>query len=233
VVPLGPRTRKAGSIPAMGDAKNDLRTIAFMTASEVYDVTVDDLELKVAGECLRLVGGPRPQTARTAAFRGERTREGSRSWMTDEGVRSEADRRLGTYSGFKSMTPTSISLGRGPSSPRSRDSSSASALGSSTPWSGYGSRPSGALNLLPDAGWQATPAQDAVGHDIETLLLARRRGHGDADDQRNGHGLRLVDHAMDGAGTASTAGSTQGAGFAGRGSTDKDWWTRRRLNALC
>src|SRR5690606_32491335 len=58
----------------------------------------------------------------------------------------------------------------------------------------------GALNLYLTRSWQATPAHDSFGHDIETayLLIEAAEALGIPDDERTRHmARRLVDHSLD------------------------------------
>ena len=96
----------------------------------------------------------------------------------------------------------------------------------------------GALNLYLTLDWQATPAHDSFGHDVETayLLVDAAEALGIPDDPKTWHmARRLVDHALD------WGWDSQHGGFYDKGEVfngvafakNKVWWTQAEgLNAL-
>ena len=96
----------------------------------------------------------------------------------------------------------------------------------------------GALNLYLTRDWQATPAHDSFGHDVETafLLVEAAEALGMPDDPRTWHmARRLVDHALDWGWDGEHGGFYYKGEAFGGGAFDqhKDWWTQAEgLNAL-
>jgi mannobiose 2-epimerase len=96
----------------------------------------------------------------------------------------------------------------------------------------------GALNLYLTRDWQAIPAHDSFGHDIETayLLVEAAEALGMPDDEKTWHmAHRLVDHALDWGWDDEHGGFYYaGEAFAGEAfDKHKDWWTQAEgLNAL-
>ena len=96
----------------------------------------------------------------------------------------------------------------------------------------------GGLNLYLTRDWQATPAHDSFGHDVETafLLVESADALGTPDDPKTWHmARRLVDHALDWGWDEQHGGFYyKGEAFGGEAfDTHKDWWTQAEgLNAL-
>ena len=96
----------------------------------------------------------------------------------------------------------------------------------------------GALNLYLTRDWQATPAHDSFGHDVETayLLLEAAEVLGIPNDPKTVHmSKRLIDHALDWGWDDQHGGFyDKGDVFGGRAfDTTKVWWTQAEgLNAL-
>jgi mannobiose 2-epimerase len=96
----------------------------------------------------------------------------------------------------------------------------------------------GALNLYLTRKWQAIPAHDSFGHDIETayLLVEAAEALGLGDDEHTWKVARsLVDHALEWGWDEEYGGFyDKGESFAGTAfATNKVWWTEAEgLNAL-
>jgi mannobiose 2-epimerase len=96
----------------------------------------------------------------------------------------------------------------------------------------------GALNLYLTRQWQAIPAHDSFGHDVETayLLVEASEALGIPEDGKTWHmAKRLVDHALEWGWDEQYGGFyDKGEAFAGRAfDLKKVWWTQAEgLNAL-
>ena len=98
--------------------------------------------------------------------------------------------------------------------------------------------PPGALNLYLTRDWQATPAHDSFGHDVETAFLlieAAEALGGPVDPKTAAVARSLVDHALDFGWDAEHGGFyDKGEVFNGKAfDLTKVWWTQAEgLNAL-
>jgi mannobiose 2-epimerase len=227
--------------PRLGDEKH-VYGIAFVlyAASEAHRATADPKALKVARDAFEWLEAHAHDAEHGGYFEAFR-RDGTPILRWDEnaplGRRLD---RLGTYYGFKSMnshihllealaefskvekTPTvKARLAEVHALVRDR----------------IAAEP-GALNLYLTRVWQATPAHDSFGHDIETayLLVEAAEALGTPDDPTTWHvARRLVDHALDWGWDAEHGGFYyKGEAFGGEAyDKHKDWWTQAEgWNAL-
>jgi mannobiose 2-epimerase len=227
--------------PRLGDEKHVYGTaFVLYAASEVYDVTYDDLALKVARDAFAWLEGHAHDAEHGGYFEAI-TRQGKPIlvWDEDAPLAKRTD-RLGTYYGFKSMnahihllealTAFSKVENTPPVMQRLREVHSLVR-------DRVAAEP-GALNLYLTRDWQATPAHDSFGHDIETafLLVEAAEALGVPDDPKTWHiARRLVDHALDWGWDGEHGGFYHKGEAFGGGAFDqhKDWWTQAEgLNAL-
>jgi mannobiose 2-epimerase len=227
--------------PRLGTDKHVYGT-AFVVyaASKAYEVTRDDLALRVARDAfdwLETHAHDREHGGYLEALR----RDGTPILTWDEAapIPKRLD-RLGTYYGFKSMNShihlleAIAAYSRVVAAPvvkeRLREVHEIVR-------DRIAAEP-GALNLYLTREWQATPAHDSFGHDIETafLLVESAEALGMPDDPRTWHvARRLVDHALDWGWDGTHGGFYyKGEAFGGEAfDTHKDWWTQAEgLNAL-
>lgn len=227
--------------PRLGDEKHVYGTaFVLYAASKVFEVTHDDLALRVARDAFDWLEEHAHDREHGGYFEAL-TRQGERILTWDEhSPASKRTDRLGVYYGFKSMN-AHIHL-----------------LEAIAEFSRIDRRPlvkerlrevhalvrdriavePGALNLYLTREWQATPAHDSFGHDVETayLLVEAAEALGIPDDPKTWHmARRLVDHALDWGWDDEHGGFYyKGEVFAGDAfDTHKDWWTQAEgLNAL-
>jgi mannobiose 2-epimerase len=235
---LGPK----GEIdPRLGSEKHVYGTaFALYAASVVYDVTRDDLALKVARDAFDWLETKAHDPEHGGYFEAI-TREGKPILVVDDsapiGKRTD---RLGVYYGFKSMNshihllealaefyriektpPAKSRLEEVHAIVRDRIAIDP-----------------GALNLYLTRDWRAVPAHDSFGHDIETayLLVESAEVQGLHDDKPTWRMARkLVDHALDWGWDDEHGGFyDKGDAFAAKAyDTTKVWWTQAEgLNAL-
>ena len=227
--------------PRLGDEKHVYGTaFVLYAASAAYEVTHDDLALKVARDAFDWLERYAHDAKAGGYFEAIR-RDGTPIVTWDENVPlARRVDRLGTYYGFKSMNAhihlleaiaefskvekTPVVKGRlGEVHALVRDKIAAEP---------------GALNLYLTRDWQATPAHDSFGHDVETayLLVEAADALGTPDDPKTWHmARRLVDHALDWGWDDRHGGFYyKGEVFGGEAfDTHKDWWTQAEgLNAL-
>jgi mannobiose 2-epimerase len=227
--------------PKLGTEKHVYGTaFVLYAASKAHEVTHDDLALTVARDAFRWLEAHAHDGERGGYFEALR-RDGTPivTWDEDAPLSRRVD-RLGTYYGFKSMN-SHIHL-----------------LEALAEYSRIDKDPlvlerlrevheivrdriaaePGALNLYLTRDWQATPAHDSFGHDIETafLLVEAADALGMPDDPRTWTMARkLVDHALDWGWDGEHGGFYyKGEAFGGEAfDTHKDWWTQAEgLNAL-
>jgi mannobiose 2-epimerase len=227
--------------PRLGDEKHVYGTaFVLYAASKAHEVTRDDLALKVARDAFEWLE-EHAHDGELGGYFEAITREGRPilRWEEDAPLARRVD-RLGTYYGFKSMN-AHIHL-----------------LEALTEFSKVEQRPlvkqrlgevhslvrdriaaePGALNLYLTREWQATPAHDSFGHDVETayLLAEAAAALGIAEDPKTWHmARRLVDHALDWGWDGEHGGFYyKGEAFGGEAfDRHKDWWTQAEgLNAL-
>ena len=227
--------------PRLGDEKHVYGTaFVLYAASAAFEATGDDLAIKVARDAFNWLEGHAHDEAHGGYFEASR-RDGTPILHWDESapVARRVD-RLGVYYGFKSMNAhihilealagfsrveKTAAVGRRLREVRDlvRDRIAAEP---------------GALNLYLTRDWQATPAHDSFGHDVETayLLAEAADAAGEPDDPRTWHtARRLVDHALDWGWDREHGGFYyKGEAFGGEAfDTHKDWWTQAEgLNAL-
>jgi mannobiose 2-epimerase len=232
---------RGGVDPRLGDEKH-VYGVAFVlyAASKARRVTGDDLALKVARDAFDWLEEHAHDGA-CGGYHEALRRDGTPIISRDDDapVPRRLD-RLGTYYGFKSMN-SHIHL-----------------LEAIAEYSRVVEAPvvksrlrelheivrdkiavePGALNLYLTRQWQATPAHDSFGHDIETafLLVESADALGMPDDARTWTMARkLVDHALDWGWDGTHGGFYyKGEAFGGEAfDTHKDWWTQAEgLNAL-
>jgi len=227
--------------PRLGDEKHVYGTaFVLYAASKAHEVTRDDLALKVARDAFDWLEEHAHDGEHGGYFEAI-TRAGRPilRWDEDAPLERRLD-RLSTYYGFKSMN-AHIHL-----------------LEALAEFSKVEERPlvkqrlrevhslvrdriaaePGALNLYLTREWQATPAHDSFGHDVETayLLVEAAEALGIPDDPKTWHmARRLVDHALDWGWDGEHGGFYyKGEAFGGEAfDQHKDWWTQAEgLNAL-
>ncbi len=227
--------------PKLGDEKHVYGTaFVLYAASTVSEVTHDELSLKVARDAFDWLE-KKAHDERNGGYYEAIRRDGTpiTSWDEKAPMSRRVD-RMGTYYGFKSMNShihllealaefakvekTDLAKRRlGEVHAIVRDKIAAEP---------------GGLNLYLTPEWQATPAHDSFGHDIETayLLVEAAEALGVPDDPRTWHmARRLVDHALDWGWDDRNGGFYyKGEAFNGEAfDTHKDWWTQAEgWNAL-
>ncbi len=235
---LGPR----GQVdPRLGDEKHVYATsFVLYAASKVYDVTRDDLALTVARDAFAWLEDHAHDAEHGGYFEAI-TREGKPilAWDQDLPIAKRID-RFGAYYGFKSMN-AHIHL-----------------LEALTEFSKVEKTPlvlkrlrevhalvrdriaaePGALNSYLTRDWQAIPAHDSYGHDLETafLLVEAAEALEMPEDPKTWHmARRMVDHALDWGWDGEHGGFySKGEAFIGEAfDRHKNWWTQAEgLNAL-
>jgi mannobiose 2-epimerase len=227
--------------PRLGDEKHVYGTaFVLYAASAVHRVTRDELALEVARDAFAWLEDHAHDVEHGGYFEAI-TRQGTPilAWDEDAPIARRTD-RLGTYYGFKSMNAhihlleALTEFFKVEQTPRVRARlAEVHALVRDR----IGAEP-GALNLYLTRDWQATPAHDSFGHDIETsyLLVEAAETLGSPDDPKTWRmARRLVDHALDWGWDADHGGFYyKGEAFAGAAfDQHKDWWTQAEgMNAL-
>jgi mannobiose 2-epimerase len=227
--------------PGIGTEKH-VYGIAFAlyAAAQVYDVTHDATALKVAHDAFDWLE-THAHDAKNGGYFEALTREGQPILTWDDSAPSyrRVD-RLGVYYGFKTMN-SHIHLLEALAEYYKIDKSALVRQRLEETLKIVRDRIAvepGALNLYLTLDWQAAPAHDSFGHDIETayLLLEAAEVLGIADDPKTNHvARRLVDHALDWGWDDQNGGFyDKGDVFAGKAyDTTKVWWTQAEgLNAL-
>jgi mannobiose 2-epimerase len=227
--------------PRLGDEKHVYGTsFVLYAASTAYEVAHGDLALKVARDAFDWLERQAHDDEHGGYFEAIR-RDGTPVVRWDEGapVSKRVD-RLGTYYGFKSMNAHIHLLeALAEFSKVEKTDLVRKRLGEvlAIVRDRIAAEP-GALNLYLTRQWQATPAHDSFGHDVETafLLVEAADALGTPDDPATWHtARRLVDHALDWGWDDRDGGFYyKGEVFAGEAfDTHKDWWTQAEgLNAL-
>ena len=226
---------------ALGTDKHVYGTaFVLYAASEAYQATREPLALKVARDAfdwLERHGHDAEHGGYFEAFR----RDGAPILTWDEGapVARRAD-QIGTYFGFKSMN-SHIHLLEALAEFSKVDQAplvkTRLAEVHALVRDKIAAAP-GALNLYLTRDWQATPAHDSFGHDVETayLLVEAAEALGVPDDPKTWRVARaLVDHALDWGWDGVNGGFYyKGEAFAGEAfDKHKDWWTQAEgWNAL-
>ena len=227
--------------PGLGTEKHVYGTaFALYAASAVHEVTRDETALKVARDAFDWLE-KHAHDPKAGGYFEAITRDGRPilAWDESAPIGRRTD-RLGVYYGFKTMNSHIHLL----------EAIAEFSKVEKTPLvkqrleeilalvrDRIAAEP-GALNLYLTLDWQATPAHDSFGHDIETayLLLEAAETLGIPDDPRTVHvARRLVDHALDWGWDEQYGGFyDKGDVFAGRAyDTTKVWWTQAEgLNAL-
>jgi mannobiose 2-epimerase len=227
--------------PRLGDEKHVYGTaFVLYAASAVHRVTRDELALEVARDAFAWLEDHAHDVEHGGYFEAI-TRQGTPilAWDEDAPIARRTD-RLGTYYGFKSMNAhihllealTEFFKVEQTPGVRARLAEVHALVRDR-----IGAEP-GALNLYLTRDWQATPAHDSFGHDIETsyLLVEAAEALGIPKDPKTWYmARRLVDHALDWGWDADHGGFyCKGEAFAGAEfDQHKDWWTQAEgLNAL-
>jgi mannobiose 2-epimerase len=227
--------------PRLGDEKHVYGTaFVLYAASKAHEATRDDLALKVARDAFDWLESHAHDEDHGGYVEAIR-RDGTPivRWDEDAPLKRRVD-RLGTYYGFKSMNAhihlleALAEFSRVEKTPLvKRRLAEVHGLVRDR----IAAEP-GALNLYLTRDWQATPAHDSFGHDIETafLLVEAANALGMPDDPKTWRMARhLVDHALDWGWDDEHGGFYyKGEVFAGEAfDTHKDWWTQAEgLNAL-
>jgi mannobiose 2-epimerase len=213
---------------------------ALYAASSVFEVTHDETALKVARDAFDWLEKHAHDAKRGGYFEAL-TRDGQPilTWDPSAPLGKRTD-RLGVYYGFKTMNShihllealaEFYKVEKTPLVKQRLEETLAIVRDK------IAVEP-GALNLYLTLDWQAAPAHDSFGHDIETayLLLEAAEVLGIADDPRTVVMARsLVDHALDWGWDDQNGGFyDKGDVFAGKAyDTTKVWWTQAEgLNAL-
>ncbi len=233
---------KNGRVDAkLGDEKHVYGTaFVLYAASEAYKTTKSVKSLAVARDAFDWLEKHAHDGEHGGYFEAFR-RDGTPilTWDESAPIGKRAD-RIGTYYGFKSMNShihlleALAEFSRVDDSPLVRKRlSEVHALVRDK----IAAEP-GALNLYLTRDWQATPAHDSFGHDIETayLLVEAAEAQHLPDDPKTWHvARRLIDHALDWGWDAEHGGFYyKGEAFAGEAfDKHKDWWTQAEgWNAL-
>ena len=199
----GCSTRRAGSIPRLGDEKH-VYGISFVlyAASTVREVTGDELALKVARDAFDWLDQHAHDAKHGGYFEALR-RDGTPILRWDEGapIARRTD-RLGVYYGFKTMNVAHPPAGGGrrPVAGGPASGGEGPAARAARPRPRQDRRRAGRTQPLPDPDWRAIPAHDSFGHDVETayLLVEAAEALGMPDDAKTWEVARsLVDHALD------------------------------------
>jgi mannobiose 2-epimerase len=231
-----------GAVDArLGDEKHVYGTaFVLYAASEAYKAMHDDRALKVARDAFDWLERFAHDAEHGGYFEALR-RDGTPVLAWDEKAPpARRTDRLGTYYGFKSMNShihlleALAEFSKVENTPRVKQRlAEVHAIVRDK----IAAEP-GALNLYLTRSWQATPAHDSFGHDIETafLLVEAADALGTPDDPKTWHmARRLVDHALDWGWDAEHGGFYyKGEAFAGEAfDRHKDWWTQAEgWNAL-
>ena len=227
--------------PGIGTEKHVYGTaFALYAASGVHEVTRDETSLKVARDAFDWLE-KHAHDPKAGGYFEAITRDGRPivTWDESAPLNKRTD-RLGVYYGFKTMNShihlleAIAEFSKVEKTPlvKQRLEETLAIVRDK-----IAAEP-GALNLYLTPDWQATPAHDSFGHDIETayLLLEAAEALGIPDDPRTIHvARRLVDHALDWGWDEQYGGfHDKGDVFAGRAyDTTKVWWTQAEgLNAL-
>jgi len=227
--------------PRLGDEKHVYGTaFVLYAASTVRHVTGDALALKVAHDAFDWLESHAHDAQHSGYFEALR-RDGTPilEWDEKAPIGRRLD-RLGCYYGFKSMNAhihlleALAEFAKVEKTPLVRQRlAEVHALVRDK----VAAEP-GALNLYLTRDWQAIPAHDSFGHDIETayLLVEAADTLGIPEDPKTWHmARRLVDHALDWGWDQENGGFYyKGEVFAGEAfDKHKDWWTQAEgLNAL-
>ena len=226
---------------ALGTEKHVYGTsFVLYAASEAYRATADPLALKVARDAFDWLERHAHDGAHGGYFEAFR-RDGAPilTWDENAPLARRAD-RIGTYYGFKSMNShihllealAGFSIVDKAPLVKTRLAEVHAVVRDK-----IAAEP-GALNLYLTREWQATPAHDSFGHDVETafLLVEAAEALGIPDDPKTWRiARRLVDHALDWGWDAEHGGFYyKGEAFAGEAfDKHKDWWTQAEgWNAL-
>jgi mannobiose 2-epimerase len=227
--------------PTLGTEKHVYGTaFALYASSAVYEVTHDETALKVARDAFDWLE-KHAHDPRHGGYFEALTREGQPilAWDSNAPIFRRTD-RLGVYYGFKTMNShihlleaiaEFYKVEKTPLVKERLEETLALVRDR------IAVEP-GALNLYLTLDWQAAPAHDSFGHDIETsyLLLEAADVLGTPIDPKTSHmARRLVDHALDWGWDDQYGGFyDKGDVFAGRAyDTTKVWWTQAEgLNAL-
>lgn len=220
--------------PGQGAEKHVYGTaFVLYAASEAYKATRDPLSLKVARDAFDWLEA-HAHDARNGGYFEALTREGKPvvEWDPNAPIGKRLD-RLGTYYGFKSMN-SHIHLLEALAEfyrvePRPLVKERLTEVHAIVR-DKIAAEPGG-LNLYLTREWQATPAHDSFGHDIETayLIVDAAEALGIPDDPKSWHmARRLVDHALDWGWDTEYGGFYyKGEAFAGEAfDKHKDWWTQ-------
>ena len=201
------------------------RRSSSMPPAKRGEATGDELAHKVARDAFDWLERM-PTTRKHGGYFESIRRDGTPilAWDKDAPIAQRLD-RLGRLLRLQ-VDEFSYSPTRGPDRAlegrRSADREGASA-GSVLDRPGPHRRRAGALNLYLTPDWQAIPAHDSFGHDVETafLLVEAGRGPGDARRPQDLAGRpSLVDHALDWGWDDDTAGFyDKGESFGARRST--------------
>jgi len=227
--------------PRLGDEKHVYGTaFALYAASKAYEAARDDLALKVARDAFDWLE-KYAHDAKHGGYVEALRRDGTPidRWDENAPIPGRFD-RLGTYYGFKSMNAhihLLEALAEFSKVETTRPVKERLAEVHALVRDKIAAEP-GALNLYLTRDWQATPAHDSFGHDIETayLLVEAAEALGIPDDPKTWHvARRLVDHALDWGWDGEHGGFYEkGEAFGGQAfDTHKVWWTQAEgWNAL-
>jgi cellobiose epimerase len=227
--------------PKLGTEKHVYATsFVLYAASEVREVTHDDLALKVARDAFEWLEKTAHDSEHGGYFEAI-TREGKPilKWDESKPIGSRAD-RMGVYYGFKSMNSHIHLLEALAAFYRVEKTPTVEARLKEVlaiVRDKIAAEP-GALNLYLTRDWRPAPAHDSFGHDVETayLLVEAAEALGIPDDEATLRvARRLVDHALDFGWDEVHGGFfDKGDVFNGRAyDTTKIWWTQAEgLNAL-
>ncbi len=220
--------------PGLGDEKHVYGTaFVLYAASKVHQVKPDDRALKVARDAFDWLEAHAHDATHGGYFEALK-RDGTPivAWSETDPLAKRVD-RLGVYYGFKSMN-SHIHLLEALAEASKVDSRpivrQRLAEVHAIVRDRIAAEP-GALNLYLTRDWQATPAHDSFGHDIETafLLVDAAEALKIPDDPKTWHmARRLIDHALDWGWDQENGGFYyKGEAFAGEAfDTHKDWWTQ-------
>ena len=235
---LGP----AGKVdPKLGTEKHVYGTsFVLYAASEAYEATHDPSALNVAREAFDWLERHAHDPERQGYFEAL-TREGKpiTAWDENAPVSRRTD-RLGVYYGFKTMNSHIHLLEAVAGFYRVEPTAAVRARLEellAVVRDKIAAEP-GCLNLYLTRDWQATPAHDSFGHDVETayLLVEASEALGRPDDPATWRvAKRLVDHALEWGWDDEFGGFYDKGEAFGNPAFDrtKVWWTQAEgLNAL-
>jgi mannobiose 2-epimerase len=225
----------------LGDEKHVYGTaFVLYAASKAFEVTRDPRALQVARDTFDWLEGHAHDPEHGGYFEAFR-RDGTPILIWDENAPiSRRLDRLGTYYGFKSMNShihLLEALAEFQKIEKSALAKTRLAEVHAIVRDRIAAEPGG-LNLYLTRQWQATPAHDSFGHDIETAFLLVEAAHalGVPDEPKTLHmARRLVDHALEwGWDTEHGGFYYKGEAFGGEAfDQHKDWWTQAEgWNAL-